>query len=513
MWSKKLVCLAAVTGTAGLLAAHSSAELQQVEVGGSILVMGEYYRHVASPAAGLRWPANWLTGRAVGNGPDISSGFGWDDDGPGMSLVSQWTRLHVNAHFTGEVNAFIEVDSMDTWGEDFRSGYVTGLDARAGSMDDIEIHQAYIETERLFGTPLRLRVGRQELRFGSEWLVGGNDDGPAPAWGLSFDAVRLTWAAEAFTVDAWSAKLAERSAVESDGDTDFYGLYASYHGFENLVLDAYWLFLRDAAAIRGPEQGSAGEWLEAVAGVEDYDTTQLHTAGLRAAGEYGAFDFEAEAAYQFGNAGTTGTLFRPVLYGDPDAEYDAWGCNIQLGYSFEAAWRPRVYLAYAFLEGQDERDITFAHWLDALFNPFHTEEASVSFNRLFSNWSYSAILDGSEMSNAHMFHVGVEAAPTENIELGVDVGYYLADEVFERPVMPLLAFWSRPGSDVLGWEVDLNVTYHYSEDLYFCVGWDHLFVGDGLEDGSFTVANGLEFNGGSAGEDADYWYFETGLEF
>jgi hypothetical protein len=45
------------------------------------------------------------------------------------------------------------------------------------------------------------------------------------------------------------------------------------------------------------------------------------------------------------------------------------------------------------------------------------------------------------------------------------------------------------------------------------VGWAHLFVGDGLEHGHYTVANGLAFNGGSGHEDADYAYFESGISF
>ncbi|MDQ1256281.1 MAG: hypothetical protein QG656_877, partial [Candidatus Hydrogenedentes bacterium] len=68
-----------------------------VEAGGQIRIMGEYYRNVETPHDGLRWPASWILGRPVGNGPDIVSGFGWDGHGCGLSVVSQWTRLHVKA--------------------------------------------------------------------------------------------------------------------------------------------------------------------------------------------------------------------------------------------------------------------------------------------------------------------------------------------------------------------------------------------------------------------------------
>jgi len=495
-------------------------QLERVEVGGEIRILGEYYRNVETPGDGLRWPANWLLGRPVGNGPDIFSGFGWDNHGPGLSLVTQWTRLHIKADFTDAVRAFIELDNVHVWGtelniehewdQSFRSDYITGGEDRAR---DLELYQAYIEADELFGAPLRLRIGRQELRFGNEWLVGANDDGPSPTWGLSFDALRLTYATDRVNLDAFWAKLAERSRIEEDGDVDFYGLYGSYLEFEDVTLDAYWFWLRDAGSRNDIKLGYGGEGIEDTMGVDDYDTTNLHTVGLRAAGTINTFDFEAEVAYQFGDASSTGFLFKPLLYGDEAADYDAWGCNLELGYTFNVAWTPRVHFGYTFLDGKDNRDITFGQWLGFLFNPFYTPSASVSFNRLFSNWSHSAILDGSEMSNVHILCMGLEASPTENIELSLDVGHYLADEVFDRPVVPLLGFWTRENDDDLGWEVDTNITYHYSEDLCLCVGWDHLFVGEGLREGSFTASNGLDFNGGSDGDDADYWYFETGISF
>jgi hypothetical protein len=83
------------------------------------------------------------------------------------------------------------------------------------------------------GASLRARIGRQELSFGNEWLVGNKDFGPYFV-GLSFDAVRLTYATDLFSpVDAWAAMLAEGGLAEEDGDVTFYGLYASTPAVEN----------------------------------------------------------------------------------------------------------------------------------------------------------------------------------------------------------------------------------------------------------------------------------------
>lgn len=493
----------------------AGAELQNIEVGGGIVILGEYYMNAGAVGTGERWPAGLLRGRAVGVGTGagnpIVSGFGFDGDGGDLSLVTQWTRIHFDADFTDNVRAFIELDSVDEWGEDFGSDYVTGVDFRASSGDDIEVYQAFIEADELFGMPLRLRVGRQELRFGSEFLVGGNDGGPAPVWGLSFDAIRLSYAAESYSIDAFMAKLAENFSDFGEDDVDFYGVYGSYTGIENIALDAYWFYLRDDIAIE--DVPGASGFLEDLFGVDDYGTTSLHTVGLRAGGARGAWDFEVEAAWQFGGAGSVGARFAPLAYGDDDADFSQWALNLEAGYSFDTAWQPRVYLGYAYLGGEDERDLRLVDLAGWAINPFYTRDASVSFNRLFSNWSYSAILDGTDLSNVQVYRAGVSAAPTEKLELALDLVYMVTDEPFDRPIPLTGGLFTKENDEDLGLELGLSASYQYSDDLYFATGWTHLFVGKGLEQGSFTNLNGLDFNGGSDNEDVDYLWFETGVSF
>lgn len=93
----------------------------------------------------------------------------------------------------------------------------------------------YIEASDMFGMPLRVRIGRQEIAMGKKWLVG---DRIFPTRGLSHDGVRITYSPDNFTVDAWWAKLTDTSPMEEDGDVDFYGIYATYSGFEPLSVSA-----------------------------------------------------------------------------------------------------------------------------------------------------------------------------------------------------------------------------------------------------------------------------------
>ena len=222
-----------------LAAAGALAELKTVQVGGELRIRGQAFLNsfdrptgVAFTGNNIRWLPGALQGRPIGDPfgrQTILSFFDWDDAGDDYKLVEQRTRLNVRADFTGEVTAFLELEAYQVWGENFRSDYITGIDRRG--VGDVEVYQAYIEAREMFGSPVQLRIGRQELVLGSGWLVGAGDHLPEFP-GLSFDAVRLTYAANAFRVDAIWAKLAERSPLEKDGDTDLYALYGSYTGID-----------------------------------------------------------------------------------------------------------------------------------------------------------------------------------------------------------------------------------------------------------------------------------------
>ena len=550
-----------VLAAALLIGSMAVAELQNIEVGGSIRIRG-----------------NWYTGEVVGmsqlqnianaNPPGIVPvNWAWDDRvGNDLSFVEQRTRVNVKADFTDEVSAFIELDSYDIWGEEFRSAaWVTGADARAVTNNDVEVYQAYIEANEMFGMPLRLRIGRQELALGSQWLVGVNDTS-SYFTGLSFDGILLTYTTDTLSVSAVWAKLAERSPIEQDGDVDVYGIYGSYLGIEDICIDAYWLMARDARRLApqtvdpiwGPFGGGFNQWalnvLEDILGVDEWDPTYLHTVGLRGAGTIGALDFEAELAYQFGEADRIGNRLGNEVYGYPndDVDFGCWGLNLEVGYTFDMSYAPRVYLGFVYLDGDDERDLdrvdTFGEWIvnNVIGWPFTEAGETVSFNRLFSNWEYSEFLAGTDLTNVWILRGGVSAMPTEDIEILLALSYFETVDEVDTAAWPGWIPWrTLELEDTLGWEVGLYVTYNYSEDLCFKAGYAHFFADEGLtgEDmwqtggplgGNFvigngtgrwmgpfgnlfwaTVANALGLNvmPGKDSDDADYVFVETQIKF
>ncbi|MCP4642772.1 MAG: alginate export family protein [bacterium] len=502
------------------------AELQTVQVGGEIRIRGNYWMNAfTSPnALETRWPASFLPARAIGDvfgGQSILSPFAWDSsDSNDVKFVEQRTRLCVKADFTDDVAATIELDSYDIWGEDFRSNYVTGADSRAVSTDDVEVFQAFIEMHNIAGQPLSVFFGRREYVFGKGILVG-NSTTNSNFTGHSIDAIHAMYKLDMVTLNAIWGKAFEASPAEEDGDCDLYGIYVMVNPSPAFNADAYWLLARDARSVNDTNFIAPLEWVEDILGLDDYDVTNLHNFGLRLYGEVAGFDYEMEAVYQMGEAGQVGALFSPSLYGDDDAEFDNWGGDLTVGYSIDMVWQPRVYVKGAFYSGNDNRDLNWWEWV----NPFYKPEASMGFMRLCSGIEYSKFMDtNAQMSNFWMAGGGMTVKPTESLEIGVDAAYFEVVDPFARPQSITLGEWTIPinaarpfrtmeSAEDLGWEVGLWATYAYTEDLTFEAGWSHLFVGNGLEDGSYTNANGLGFNGGSDGDDADYLYFETKVKF
>ncbi len=506
----------------------AQAELQNVEIGGDILIRYRHFINVFTPSnfrnansrREIRIPNDFLIKRPIGP-RGVTSLYRWDNSSHDKKFWETATTLHVKADFTQDVAAFIELYDMNEWGEDFRSDWITGADSRAVTRDDIEVNQAYIEVNDLWGMPVRVRVGRQAMRFGKGWLV---TDRSTPTRLLSFDALRLTYSNDPFEVDLFGAKLAENGVVEEGGDVDFYGVYGVYKGYKPLQVSAYWYWLRDARSQNDTNFPWFVEWLEDVFGVDDYDVMNMHTIGLRFNGKSAGFDYDLEVAYQFGNADIYGAGFVPVglLYGVDDAKFNNWAADARVGYTFSTTWSPRLFAFGCYYQGHDNRDISFWDWV----NPFYKPDASISFNRLFSEINYmQAVNDtGGTVSNFAQAGIGVEVQPTEKVRMHLHVAKDWIVAPFDPPVTfrlgrfrvpiaPAFSFWTEEGSNDLGWEIMFWVRYNYTEDLYFQLSYNHLFVGKGLSRGAFIQWNGTDFAGGTDDDDAGYLQFVTGIKF
>jgi hypothetical protein len=529
------------------LAGAVYADLQNVQVGGQLEVRMRWYHNAfesgitaAKPQPHLRIPGAWLFDRVIGHDPRLGltdrgvwSMFRYGGGGNDWQWVEQATSLNVKADFTDHVSAMIEFYSFDTWGKDFRSNYLTGVDTRGITADDVELLQSYIEIDKVFDQPLKLRIGRQVMQFGKDlncFLIAGKT---SPTNRYSFDGVRATYTGvDKLTVDAWWMKLAELSPQEEDGDTDFYGVYGTYAFSEAANLSLYWMFLRDAHKVADTAWGPFDEHIEDFLGRDDYPITAFHTVGFQFQGKYESFDYNLQVAYQFGDAGTLGRFFQKPwwysTYGDDDAKYDNWGMEGSLGYTTKTKWKIRPYIAGNWFQGQDNRDVSFSEWL----HPYSTKpQASVSFNRLFSDINYCPVInDNADMSNFWQVGGGVAMSPTDKLSVTLRAYNTFADKTFDWPLyasvarsgtfpsgrfplVPWLSFLTEKSDNNLGFSIDTIIRYAYSKDLTLLLYYGHLFTGQGLRDGAFVSYYGTMMNGGLDKEDADYVFAWAILKF
>ena len=504
-----------------------AAEIQNVEVGGELRIRGRWYRNVYNSGDQFgrvqrqtRIPDFFLQGRPIGF-RGVSSVFGWNSRDNDWKRLESTVKLNVSADFTHDVSAFIEFYDFYVWGTDFRENYITGAPRAQGPAGGVQLHQAYVDIDELLGQPLRLRIGRQEMKYGKGWLV---TDMMTPSQYRSFDGLRLTYNTDLVTLDAFYSKLADTGVAEQDGDVDFYGVYGTYSGLEYIDLSAYWFYIRDARRIADTNFPWFVEWVEDLFGLDDYGRTYMHTVGIRANGGYGGWDYDLELAYQFGDAHQVGAMFPTIggLYGDNRAKYDSWAAELTVGYTFrDVAWTPRFSLQGVYFEGDDNRGLSFWEWA----NPFYRPQASVSFNRLFSDKNYLVNCnDNGDLSNFYALFANIDVRPTDKIALHFHVAKGWVDKPFDFPVTfdvgrfripiaPDLAFWTRKGSNDIGTELAAFIRYDYSDDLWFLLYGNYLFTGKGYAEGAFLKNYGLDFTGGSARDDASYVFWMAVLNF
>lgn len=120
-----------------------------------------------------------------------------------------FTRLDVKAHHTLPCGTelFSEVRGSMAGGNG-------NVETAFKPDDTARVHQGYILLHNALGKNLDITLGRQEMRFGRELLVGADD------WdniGRSFDGIRMTGRKNDWTVDAFASRVTNPSTPFSDG--------------------------------------------------------------------------------------------------------------------------------------------------------------------------------------------------------------------------------------------------------------------------------------------------------
>jgi hypothetical protein len=345
------------------------------------------------------------------------------------------SRLRLNMLFKlgDHVRLFVEGQDSQVWGHDANPDPST-------LENDLDVRQAYIELRERDKDGWALKLGRQELAYGDQRLVGSlNWSNTA----RSFDAAKLTYSDARVSVDLFASSVVATADDHFDHHVDgqnFYGAHASaFKLVPKSQLDAY-LFWKTAPHVLS-EIGLAG----------DADTV---TFGTRLTGK-----LASRADYTLELAGQTGS------FGGDDIR--AGAAHARFGYLLATnAVAPKLRLEYDFASGDadpaDGRRGTF----DQLYPTGHAKYG---------------VVDQVGWKNMHDARVGISATPHPRLTLEADYhSFWLAekrDGLYDAAGNLVARIPTGAPDSHVAQEADIQATYALSRQVSLGAGYGHWFPG------------------------------------
>lgn len=335
------------------------------------------------------------------------------------------------------------------------------------------LEEAYITVVDVFDTSASLTAGRFFANRGDDstaedfngywgdgFFIGDGDPGtPTTVAALGdwetdpFDGLWLTADFEEVVLDLTYLIATDNNGADASDDTSLLGLYLSYvpSSMENLQLDAYMNWVDS----EGPD---ANAFL--------FNNSDLYSFGLRVAGAC----MDDEIAWKLEGVYQTGDSDDVAAAGGDDMDVDAWAVEAGINYHPDLDYAPEVGFVYTYLSGDDDP----------------MDDDMESFTAPFENKGYGMIADAFVFTNSHVFHLDAGCDLTEDLSLDTDWFYFLlAEEDAGIASLGGDAFVVPVGvvdDDELGWEVDVQLDYEYSENIDAFLGAAVFFPGDAVED-------------------------------
>jgi hypothetical protein len=321
--------------------------------------------------------------------------------------------------------------------------------------------------------PISIKAGRHAFEYLDRRLLARNE------WRNTtnnFQGIRATIGQQKndWQVDLLALKPVQRltnQLDEVDHSQDLYGVIGDWRRWSEIVtLQPYYLRLKqDGDSVELDANGKA-----ALANTKiDRD---IHTAGIRAYGVVGktGWDYDVNYAKQWGKqerrAGNGNFI--------ADLDHDAYAYNLEAGYTFTHAWKPRLSASYGFASGDKNQTDTGNERFERLFG----------FARPWSNNDYF------QMENISAPKVRVEFEPKLSFIEGlkVDAGYswYRLDSARDRWNGAGLRDSSGQSGKDVGEEVDVRVRFPINKYSSVNLGYAYFWAGDFTKNTTRNVTPG-----------------------
>jgi hypothetical protein len=289
-----------------------------------------------------------------------------------------------------------------------------------------------------------LRIGRQELVYGEQRLVGH------VSWlnaARTFDGAKVTVRTRAFQVDAFATSLVRSLDSEFDksgAGNRFSGAYATTTGLVPRGTVEPFLFVKRDVNLRG-ETGSVANLLTI-------------TSGTRVVGSLPArFDYGLEIAVQRGSLGAD--------------DVEAWAGHWQLRKSLPGPGSVRLTGEYNYASGDDDPADGVRGTFDQLYPTGHDKYG---------------LTDQIGWKNLHHARAGIELTPLKGLPLTINYhSWWLAEQRdgLYTAGGALLARRVTGATDAhAGQELDVQATRALTPYIQLAGGYAHLFPGAFLKE-------------------------------
>lgn len=376
--------------------------------------------------------------------------------GPGRSTYDLWRITpFMELNYGDSITGYVQAIDASIFNEELN---ITSIDRNRA-----DLLQYYVDAALgdVGCGKLRARVGRQVLKYGSQHLVS------PLAWSntfRNFEGVKLYYTSDDWNIDGfWTRPVNGASGNvfrptsfdHPDASRQFNGIYSTYKGMQNAVVDLYWLQL--------DEDNDKGNRIDG----------DRHTFGARyerkdvtkdACGNVvGTMTFELEGAFQVGDHETLLTA--------ADEDIAAGMIHTNLGYTWnQAPWTPSIKGIFYWGSGDDDPG----------------DGTNNNFNTLFPlGHAYWGIIDNLNGSNLFDYSLQASAKPCSKLTLVSALHWFEKDEaatpIFNVAGAPFPAGATTTGDTDIGTELDMIATYAHSKTLNVQVGYSWFWYGDAVD--------------------------------
>jgi hypothetical protein len=413
-----------------VVAAPSFAAVQNIKVGGSL---DSYYLY----------RQNFDLGRGAAGTNDIDET---------QSVFFTITKIGISADLTDNVSTTIELINERPW------------DATADNDTEINVNLAYVTMREMLYSPLTVVIGRQTLSYGNAFIIGPagkKDTANSALTGVAadlsqqagYDAIRAILDYKPLTIDVFYSRIDDDVrgiSNDSDSDHDFYGINVAYElGDEmNSMVEGY--FFSDV----DKTDSNAG------AGIgEKADVTNV-LGGRVVTNPIESLNLQLEVAHQSGSA---------RIAARDNRERDAWGVQFMANYKLPVAEEYKPVLGYKFTKvtGGGDNPASGSDTKVTAWNSFlEDQDTGKIYNALFT------------LSNMVINEATLTMNPMEDVTAKLSYSHLMLERKLEDSTLTYNGFAALESSRDLGQEIDLDLTYDYTEDVKIGANFGYFMPGN-----------------------------------